>query len=120
MLLIFYAATNAVFIAVPENFTAVRIDSREIQFSWSSLPDIEAADHRPTSMNLCSYILTCRSNASGVTPVALTYSEAGSYTLGGFRPATEYNCSLFASCSARSGPSSSINVTTMDDCKSGM
>ena len=68
-------------------------------------------------MNI-SYNLTCRPNAFGVTSVVMTYSEAGSYTLEGFRPATEYNCSIFAFSGNHSGPLTSVNVTTIDDCKS--
>lgn len=111
----FYVATNAVVgtFMTPENFTALPTNSREIQFSWSSLSIIEAD---PTSMTL-SYTLTCRPYASGVTSVMMTYTEAGSHTLGGFRPASEYNCSMFAFNSVKSGPSVSINVTTLDECK---
>ena len=47
----------------------------------------------------------------------MTYNEAGSYTLGRFQPATEYNCSVFGSNSAGHGPSVSIIVTTLDECK---
>ena len=98
----------------PENFTALPTNSREIQISWT-LPSHFGADS--ISMNI-SYNLTCRPNAFGVTSVVMTYSEAGSHTLGGFRPATEYNCSIFAFSGNRSGPSTSVNVTTIDDCKS--
>ena len=97
----------------PENFTALPTNSREIQFSWSSLSDIEADS---TSMNL-SYTLTCSLYSSGVTSVMMTYNEAGSHTLGGFQPASEYNCNVFAFNSVKSGPSTSINVTTSDECK---
>lgn len=65
-----------------------------------------------------SYSLTCRPNALGVTSVVMTYTEAGSYSLGGFRPGTEYNCSVFAFSGIRRGRIASINVTTIDDCKS--
>ena len=98
----------------PENFTALPTNSREIQFSWT-LQSHFGADS--TSMNI-SYNLTCRPNVFGVTSVVMTYSEAGSHTLGGFRPATEYNCNIFAFSGNRSGPSTSVNVTTIDDCKS--
>ena len=105
----FYAATLG-----PENFTAIPTNSREIQFSWSSLADINA----DSSSMILNYTLTCRPNVPGVTSVMMTYNEAGIYTLGGFRPATEYNCSVFASSSIDSGPSASINVTSLDECKS--
>ena len=101
-------------LTAPENFTALSTNSREIQFSWT-LPSHVGAD--PTRINI-NYNLTCRPNTFGVTSVAMTYSEAGSHTLGGFRPATEYNCSVFAFTGTRSGPFTSVNVTTVNDCKS--
>ena len=47
----------------------------------------------------------------------MTYNDAGSHTLGGLRPATEYSCSVSASNSAGRGPSVSVNVTTLDESK---
>ena len=66
-----------------------------------------------------SYNLTCRPNVFGVTSVVMTYSEAGSHTLGGFRPATKYNCSIFAFSGNRSGPLTSDTVTTPGDSRDG-
>lgn len=113
----FYVVTKRVLhiTTAPENFTATPTNSREIQFFWSSLADIDEAD--PSNMTL-NYTLTCTPNIQGVTSeVRMTYSEAGSHTLGGFRPTSEYNCSVFVSSSVGSGPSVSINVTTLDECK---
>ena len=81
--------------------------SRNVRLSWAS-PSTE-------SEFITSYTLTCTSNVQRVT---MTYSEAGSYTLGGLRPATEYNCSVSGSNRAGCGPLVSINVTTLDECKS--
>ena len=81
--------------------------SRKVQFSWAST----ASDF------INNYTLTCTTKAQEGNPVIMTYDEAGSHTLGGFRPATEYNCSVSASNSVGHGPSVSINVTTLDESK---
>ena len=81
--------------------------SRKVQFSWD-----------PPSEFITNYTLTCTTKVQGGNPVIMTYNEAGSYTLGGFQPATEYNCSVFGSNSAGHGPSVSIIVTTLDECRS--
>ena len=47
--------------------------------------------------------------------VTNVYPDTGMYTLEGFRPATEYNCSVFASNRAGDGPPASTTVTTLDD-----
>ena len=83
--------------------------SRKVQLSWS--PPSTESDF------INNYTLTCTTKAQGGNPVIMTYDEAGSHTLGGFRPATEYNCSVSASNSAGRGPSVSINVTTLDESK---
>ena len=58
--------------------------------------------------------MTCVPLLEGVDPLIMTYTEAGSYTIGGFRPATMYNCSVFATnCIGNSAPSV-INITTLD------
>ena len=65
-----------------------------------------------------NYTLTCTAKVLGDNPVIMmTYVEAGSYTLGGFRPSTQYICSVFASNMVGSGPSASINATTLDECE---
>ena len=45
----------------------------------------------------------------------MQYTAAGTFTLGGFTPATSYNCSIFAIISGGSGPVAYIIVTTLDD-----
>ena len=97
----------------PENFAAIAT-STKVQFSWSLPSNIVA---EPSNM-LLGYTLTCKPiNVTGVTSMLMTYNEARSHTLGGFRPSTEYNCSLFAYNGVGSGPSASISVTTLDECK---
>ena len=53
----------------------------------------------------------------GIDDVMKTFAEAGSYTLGGFRPATVYNCSVFGSNSAGDSPFSTVSVKTQDERK---
>ena len=95
-------------VTTPENISAVSTSMR-IQFSWSPPPLLK------TSTIITSYTLTCRSRVAGVDSVAVTYAEAGTYNPGGFRPATGYNCSIFASNSAGDGPTTDISVITMDE-----
>ena len=94
----------------PMNFAIeVLPTSRKVQFSWDPLST--------ESEFITNYTLNCTTKVQGGNPVIMTYNEAGSYTLGGFQPATEYNCSVSASNSAGHGPSVSITVTTLDECK---
>ena len=51
----------------------------------------------------------------GVDTLIMTYTEAGRYTLGGFRPATAYNCSVFATNVIGNSALSIVNVTTVDE-----
>ena len=81
--------------------------SRSITVSWSppNLMDRNGV--------ITSYTVTCRS--SGVATVTMTYSAAGTYTLGGFKPATRYTCDIVAANSAGMGPRESSAVTTSED-----
>ena len=45
----------------------------------------------------------------------MVFAAAGSYTLNGLSPATQYNCSVFASTSHGGGPTTTIEFTTPDD-----
>ena len=80
---------------------------QSISLSWAS----------PNLMDrngvITSYTVTCRS--SGVATVTMTYSAAGPYTLGGFKPATRYTCDIVAANSAGMGPPESSTVTTSED-----
>ena len=90
------------FIAVPASMT--------VQFNWSPPHQLNG-----TVTVVSSYILTCTSRIT--ISVRATYVDAGSHTLGGFRPATEYSCSVFASNAVGRGPSATTDVVTMDESK---
>ena len=94
----------------PKNFAAIPTSSKQVQFSWTSPSEYD-------TNTIDNYTLKCAAEVLGDNPVVMTYVEAGSYTLGGLRPATQYNCSVFASNSIGNGPSASINVTTLDESK---
>ena len=78
-------------------------------FSWS-----------PPAPTLCNgvitgYFLTCVPVASGGSTISMQYTAAGTFTLGGFTPATSYNCSISAINILGSGPVAYVVVTTLDD-----
>ena len=91
----------------PQYFSAVS-DMTTVLFSWATPlhPRVVA-----------NYTLTCVPLSEGIDPLIMTYTEAGSYTLGGFRPATVYNCSIVATNSIGSSAPSVINTTTVDQSK---
>lgn len=96
----------------PQEYVATNISSRTIQFSWHS-PAV-------TEWNgvITNYTLACDSKVDGVDSITMTYEDAGSHTLGGFRPATKYNCSVFASNTAGNSPKATIiTITTKDESK---
>ena len=47
----------------------------------------------------------------------MQYTAAGNFTLGGFTPATSYNCSISASNIWGNGPVAYKIVSTLDACK---
>ena len=73
----------------------------------------------PTLRNglITSYSLSCVPEAGGGNIISMQYTAAGTFTLGGFTPATSYNCSISASNSLGSGPAVYVVVATLDDCK---
>ena len=85
----------------------ISMDGRSISLSWDppSLMDRNGV--------ITSYTVNCRS--SGVATVTMTYSAAGMYILGGFKPATPYSCDIVAANSAGMGPAESSTVTTSED-----
>ena len=97
------------------NLTAVS-SARSIQFSW--LP--------PSSLNsttiIVGYMFVCspRLTLAEADSVFKFFDEAGSHSLEGFRPATEYNCSVLASNSAGNSLPARINVNTTDESKEEM
>ena len=79
-----------------------------VWFFWSP------PSHLNFTTIIASYTLTCVSVSAGVDTVRTMHAEAGNHTVEGFRPATQYTCSVFASNSAGDGPTASIRLTTMD------
>ena len=78
-------------------------------FSWSP--------PGPTERNgiITGYFLSCVPVSGGGNSISMQYTAAGTFTLGGFTPATSYNCSISASNSQGSGPVAYVDVTTLDD-----
>ena len=91
--------------SAPHNFTAIP-DATTVLFSWYT-PLYPRA--------VANYTLTCVSLVEMTDPLTMTYTEAGSYTLGGFRPATTYNCSIFATNVIGNSALSTVNMTTVDE-----
>ena len=83
-------------------------------FSWSP--------PAPTLRNgvITGYSLSCVPVAGGGNSITMQYTAAGTFTLGGFTPATSYNCSISASNSQGSGPVSSMISTTLEARKQTM
>ena len=83
-------------------------------FSWSP--------PAPTLRNgvITGYTLSCVPEAGRRNTISKQYTTAGTFTLGGFTPATSYNCSISASNSLGSGPAVYMVVTTLDDGKRRM
>ena len=88
----------------PQNFRGIS-DITTVLFSWATPlhPRVVA-----------NYALTCVSLSERVDPLIMVYTEVGSYTLGGFRPATMYNCSIVATNNIGSSVPSVISITTID------
>ena len=82
--------------------------ARNMTFSWSP--------PAPSLRNgvITSYSLSCVSEG-GRNSISNQYTAAGTFTLGGFTPATSYNCSISARNSQGSGPATHRVVTTLDD-----
>ena len=92
------------------NLTAVP-GIRSVQLSW-----LPPSDTDPTTI-VESYNLTCIPQIADFVTMRMNYLQPGIHTIVGFSPATEYNCSIVASNSAGYGPSTMVNVITMDECK---
>ena len=93
----------------PQYFSVSSHNMKTVLFSWTT----------PLHPRLLTnYTLVCVPLlAQGVAPLMMTYSEAGSYTLGGFRPATAYSCSIVATNSIGNSAPSAVNVITVDECE---
>ena len=98
----------------PEEFTVTQRRARNITFSWSP-PAL-------TERNgvITGYSLSCVPVAGGGNSINKQYTAAGNFTLGGYTPATSYNCSISASNSQGAGPVAHVDVTTLDDGESMM
>ena len=97
----------------PLEFTDTQQKSRNLTFSWS-LP-------APTLRNgvITGYSLSCvpEVGTRGRNTISMQYTAAGTFTLGGFTPATSYNCSIAASNIWGNGPVAYRVVSTLADCK---
>ena len=94
---------------LPQNFT-VTPRERNMTFSW--FPPASNLQHGM----ITGYFLSCVP-ANGGSSISVQYTVSGTFTLGGFTPATSYNCSIFASNSQGSGPATYTIVATQDDSK---
>ena len=93
----------------PFEFTPQR-PGVNVEFFWSP-PDLLRRNG-----DITNYTLTCTPvGVTGVSPVTMTYPEAGTYTLGGFKPVTTYNCVLTARNSAGVGPPATTTEATLED-----
>ena len=92
----------------PTNFVVSASDPTTLQFTWSPPP---AETHNGV---ITSYTLSCLPDEEMIN-FPVTYTAAGTYTLSGFRAATMYNCSVYATTSGGSGPAALQTITTPDD-----
>ena len=92
----------------PQSFTVIHHAARNMTFSWS--PPV------PTERNgvIIGYFLSCVPECGGRSSISMQYTAAGTFILGGFTPATSYNCSISASNSQGSGPAAYIINTTLE------
>ena len=66
---------------------------------------------------ITGYSLSCVPEVGGGNSITMQYTVAGTFTLGGFTPATSYNCYISASNIWGNGPAAYSVVSTQDDCK---
>ena len=92
----------------PETFTVTRRRARNMTFSWSP--------PTPTLRNgvITGYFLSCVPEGGGGSSISMQYTAAGTFTLRGFTPFTSYNCSVSASNSWGSGPTTYLIDTTLE------
>ena len=65
---------------------------------------------------ISGYSLVCASQ-TGVGSITMQYTQAGTFILEGFSPASTYICSIFASNSQGNGPVAAMITSTLEDCK---
>ena len=96
---------------LPESFTITQHSTRSVTFSWSP--------PAPTLRNgvITAYFLSCVPEAGRGNSITMQYTTAGTFTQGGFAPATSYNCFISASNSQGRGPAAYLAIRTLDDCE---
>ena len=94
----------------PTNFRITATSSENITVSWDPPP------RESQNGMITAYTLTCQPQELE-TPLPVTYSAAGTYILSGFRPATSYNCTIFAATAGGNGPTTYQVVTLLADGK---
>ena len=101
----------ALYFAVPSGsplMFEVLAEQRLVNFSWSPPP--------PSQQNgiITNYSLSCSPSPSSLP---LSFSQSGSYIVGGFTPDTGYTCSVVASNGLGSGPPASKQFSMQPDCE---
>ena len=97
----------------PQNFGITPGDdgpsSRELTFFWDLPP--------PTQRNgvITSYTVSCSPDTETLPLVETTLPGVVGLTVGGFRPFTEYMCTIVATNSQGSGPPATVTTMTNED-----
>ena len=93
---------------LPQSFTIIQRRARNMTFSWSP--------PAPTLRNglISGYFRSCVPETGGRNTITMQYTAAGTFTLGGFTPATSYNCFISASNSQGRGPAAYLAIRTLD------
>ena len=97
----------------PQNFGITPGDdgpsSRNLTFFWDLPP--------PTQRNgvITSYTISCSPDTETLPLVETTLPGVGGLTVGGFRPFTEYMCTIAATNSQGSGPPAISTTMTNED-----
>lgn len=91
----------------PLNFSAQATGPYTVLFSWAPPPAEDG------SGIITQYVITCTPPQANLPK---TFTAAGSYTVDGFIPATEYNCSITATNSAgNSIPAMAVHPVTLHE-----
>ena len=92
----------------PTNFRIMATSSDSISVSWNPPPEGEQ------NGVITGYTFTCQPEELLDRNFPIFYSTHGTHNLDGFRPATSYNCSIFAMTAGGSGPSVLQEVSLLD------
>lgn len=90
------------------NFRVIATSAENISISWDPPP------REAQNGVIIAYTFICQPQELA-TAQPVTYSAPGDYSLSGFRPATSYNCSIFAATAGGNGPTAFQIVTLLDD-----